>query len=192
MMARPALVVLLSFSRAARAADGHLTLNAQGQGTYVVEARFWTASDLPGVWGVLTDYTRLPTFIPSLKESELQHKTTDFLVLKQEAVGRALGVFNRHLHVRLHITEKENREITFKDTARRDFVSYYGSWQIDPALEGGTWVTYHLIAQPAFYAPSFIARKSFRTNAKELLMSVEAEIARREHLKSKLLCCSKD
>jgi len=184
------LVALPGLSGAARAADVYLALEAAGEGTYTVEGRFWTPGDPSGAWAVLSDYDHLPLFIPSLQESKIQEWSTDSLLLKQEAIGRALGVFHRHLHVLLRVKEQSDREILFEDISHQDFKTYQGSWKVETAPGGGSWVTYRLVAQPNFFAPAFVARKSFRTNARDLLLSVQTEIVRRGDLGQTLLCCS--
>ncbi len=164
-----------------------LALNATGQGTYEVDGRFWTPGDSDGTWNVISDYDHLPFFISSLKISQVQQRSSDFLLLKQKAVGHALGIFHRKLHVLLRVRERPNQEIDFEDISHQDFDSYIGSWQIEQAEGGGVWVAYHLTAKPDFFAPAFVARKSFRTNAKDLLVSVQSEITRRRHLSDTLL-----
>ena len=185
-----ALAAVPLLTGAAGAVDVYLALEAAGQGTYTVDGRVWTPGNPSGAWSVLSDYDHLPAFIPSLRESHVQQRSADFLLLKQEAVGRALGIFHRQLHVLLKVREKPEQEIAFEDTAHHDFVSYGGCWQIEPAAGGGSWVNYHLAAKPRFYAPAFVARKAFRDNAKDLLLSVQSEIIRRGDLKNTLLCCS--
>jgi hypothetical protein len=184
------LAALLLFVHGAYAAEVYLALNATGQGTYEVDGRFWTPGDLTGTWKVLTDYDHLPSFIPSLVESQITHRTADSLTLRQEAIGRILGVFHRDLHVLLRVQEQPGQEIRFEDSSHQDFKSYSGFWRIGSAAGGGTWVDYHLVAEPNFFAPAVVARRSFRSNAKNLLLSVQSEIIRRNDLSSTLLCCS--
>ncbi len=175
---------------AAGAADVYLALDAAGNGRYTIEARFWTPGDPSGAWQVLTDYDHLPSFIPSLRRSEIQERTDSGVILKQEAVGRALGIFHRHLDVILKVREISEREIHFEDTAHEDFSSYGGFWKIEPAAGSGSWVRYRLQATPKFFAPAVVARKAFRDSARQLLLSVQNEILRRGDLSETLLCCS--
>jgi hypothetical protein len=185
-----ALAAFLLLAGALRAADVYLALETAGEGTYTIAGRFWTPGDSSDAWNVLTDYDHLPLFIPSLQQSKIRERSSDFLILRQEAVGRALGIFHRRLHVLLKIFEIPKREIKFEDLSHVDFASYNGYWQIESAAGGGSWVNYHLSAQPKFFAPAIVARKSFQTNAKDLLLSVQTEIIRRGHLSDTLQCCS--
>ena len=186
----PALAAFPLLAGAAGAADIYLSLQAAGAGTYTVEGRFWTPTDPAGAWAILSDYDHLPFFVPSLDKSKVQQRSSSFLLLKQEATGSALGIFHRRLHVLLTVREKKDEEIDFEDTAHLDFDSYAGSWHIEPAAGGGSWVNYSLAAKPNFFAPAFVARRAFRTNAKDLLLSVQSEMIRRGRLSETLLCCS--
>lgn len=183
------LVAPLSSLRAAGTEDVYLDLTASGKGTYKIEGRFWTPGDAALVWAVLTDYDNLPVFIPSLQKSQVVEKFPDHLVLQQEAVGRALVLFHRHLSIRLAVRERIHERIDFEDIAKKDFKRYVGSWVVSPAAGGGMWVDYELTATPNFFAASFVARNAFRKMAKELLLAVQTEIIRRGELLSTFACC---
>jgi hypothetical protein len=185
-----AWIALLFFTGAANAQDIYLALEATGRGTYTIEGRFWTPGDPLLSWNVLTDYDHLPNFIPSLLTSHVQERTAKSLLLQQEAIGKALLVFHRRLHVLLKVTEQPYQQITFEDVSHQDFRAYSGSWKIERADGGGSWVTYDLQATPNFFAPAPIARTSFRKNARDLLLSIQSEIVRRGNLDRTLLCCS--
>ncbi len=185
-----AWLVLCLLSPLVHAEEIYLDLQASGEGSYTVKGRFWTPGDSLAAWSTLIDYERLPQFVPGLEFSHVQERYSDHLLLKQEAVGRALFFFHRHLDVLLNVQEQWGRQISFLDISHKDFDAYSGYWQVAPAAGGGSWVDYRLEAKPNFFAPHAIARKAFRSNAKDLLLSVQSEIIRRGKLGETLLCCS--
>lgn len=184
------LAALLLFAGQARGEDLSVELQPSVKGSYRVEGRFWTPGDPSVAWQTLTDYNRLPMFVPTMESSEIREKSANSILVQQEAIGEALMVFHRHFNVLLRIKEQPLKEIEFEDTFHRDFRSYNGSWDLEKAAGGGTWINYQLQVTPNFFAPRYIVRNAFRNNAKELLRDVQAEIIRRGHLSETLLCCS--
>lgn len=178
------------FPSAIRAEEMSVQLQSSPEGTYTIDSRFWTPAEPSAAWNTLSDYGHLPEFVRSLTVSRVQQKTTDYLLVQQEAVGRAFVVLQKHLKLLLKVREEPDRQILFEDISQHDFTSYSGSWHIERAAGGGSWITYHLQARPKFYAPRSMARKAFRKNARDLLIAIDAEIIRRGDLSKTLLCCS--
>src|ERR1051325_4389422 len=87
-------LALLWGATVVRAEDIYLDLQAKGEGTYMVQGRFWTPGEPKGAWVVLTDYEHLPGFVPGLESSRIEERSPDHLMLRQEAIGRALLFFH--------------------------------------------------------------------------------------------------
>jgi len=99
------------------------------------------------------------------------------LLVEQKAVG---GMFflTRTVTILLEV-RREDSSLSFEDVGRESFWRYEGEWRTEPTQEGAH-VTYRLIAQPDFIAPSMLMSRALKRGASELLAQVRAEILRRD------------
>jgi carbon monoxide dehydrogenase subunit G len=146
-------------------------------GLYTVEGMFFTNVPDSVVWSVLTDYDRIGQFVSSIKSSTTTRNGDGQVRIKQQARVGFLFV-NRTLQVDLDVEEEFPRRIKFRDAEGKDFHIYIGAWSLGDA-EGGTAVRYSLEARPKAAVPHMVARRVMRGDAKELLVQVRDEIARR-------------
>ncbi len=162
----------------ARAAETEVSLTRLPDKTYEVSGSFTVDASTDIVWGVLTDYEHIPTFVSSMRSSRVRETRADgTLVVEQEAVG---GMFFLAKTVRILLEVRRGGDrVQFTDVGRGDFRLYDGSWEVRRALEG-VGVTYHLLARPRFPAPSFLMSRAMKRGARALLDQVRAEIVRRE------------
>lgn len=172
-----AATVLLASSASAQTAIEEVSVTADNRGAYHVVSRFFVETSSATAWQVLTDYDRIDDFVPSVKRSEAKERRGEELVLEQRWVTRVL-VFARTFHVLLAVREEPEANILFRDLSGKDFEFYEGSWRIEPAQQG-VWVQYELRAKPVFSVPGFVARKTFKEAAEDLLSEVRLEILRR-------------
>jgi len=163
----------------AQADDVDVTIQTLPHGTYRVTGQFWTAASPDVVWATLTDYAHLKDFVPSLQTSEVIHSASGPLVIHQQSVARAMGVFSRKIDVVLNVHEQAPSLIDFEDISHHSFVSYRGQWSIHPLPTGGTSVDYHLDADPNFLAPAFVVRGAVGKDVSNLLAAVQDESPRR-------------
>lgn len=128
-------------------------------------------------WAVLTDYERLPAFLPAMRVSRVQEREGAFLLLEQESVGRAL-LLRHTVKVLLEVREERPRRISFRDVARKCFESYEGEWLVE-AFDGGARVRYRVEVREGPELPLFVPKRAVRRAAQGLLDAVAGEIVRR-------------
>lgn len=147
-----------------------------GNGGYRIEGLFGVEATPLAVWGVLTDYDNLSSFVTSMRSSSSSRDEWGQLVVAQEAVGHA-GPFSRTMRVVLDVTEEPPGRIEFRDVSGKSFHSYVGAWSI--CTDGtGSEVKYELDARPRS-TPPFFARSILSSNARDLLAQVQREVVRR-------------
>jgi len=146
-------------------------------GTYEVQGEFTTAAPIDTAWAVLTDYEHIPSFVNSIKRSEVLRNTGDSVRVHQSAV---VGVFPFRFTARvtLAVTEEPMRRIEFIDTLGEDFFRYAGSWSLR-GDSSTTVVHYSLLAIPRSNAPSWFGRSMMSHGVADLLLQVHREIDRR-------------
>lgn len=176
-----ALVVLLGATPArpvsAEVPNGtDLSVTREADGAYRVHGSFTVVAPRTVVWAVLTDYANLPSFVSSLRSSEVTTREADRITVAQHALGK-VGPFSRSLHVTLHVFETEPRRIQFRDVSQLSFTSYAGTWEIGDTATGVR-VTYDLQARP-HTAPPLFGRSILGRNARDLLDQVRLEMLRR-------------
>jgi hypothetical protein len=167
----------MALTVAARAGAVQVTLDQQPDKAFEVTGSFTVDASSSAVWVVLTDYEHIPDFVSSMKRSVVRESRPDgSLLVEQEAVG---GMFFVSKKVRVLLdVHRTPGSVRFDDIDHRDFWIYSGGWTTAPA-PAGILVSYHLLAQPDFPAPSFLLRGVMRRGARDLLMQVRAEIVRR-------------
>ncbi len=149
-------------------------------GHYSVEASFFTDAENKTVWDVLTDYDHIPQFVHSMKISKVEGGGRGNYVLRQEGEGGFL-FFSKRVHLLLDVHETPYQSIFFTDNSHTDFNFYQGNWNIVPATSGhGLEVIYTLDAKQNFSAPAFISTGIVQGNVKDLLESLQKEIAKRQ------------
>lgn len=155
--------------------DTVVTVNEKG-GVYSVSATFTVPQSPDAVRATLTDYARIPRFMPEVRTSQVLERTDEGAVVEQEAVARFL-MFSQQVHLVLDVQQERDR-IQFKDRCGRSFARYEGLWMMTPHA-GGTSVTYDLSAQPSFNVPEFLLKRLLKRDASQMIDRLRAEIAER-------------
>lgn len=110
------------------------------------------------LWRVLTDYERLPEFIPNLAESTIVGEQDGATLLKQVGTQRVAGVkFRASVTLKMATCPCERIDFVMVEG---DFVRFEGSWCLTPQSENATELTYALTVQAPRYMPiSLIERR---------------------------------
>ena len=148
----------------------------EDHGTYTVAARFAVPQPPHVVLAVLSDYERIPRFMPDVKTSNVLERAPGRLVVEQRAVSTFM-MFSKEVHLVLEVTEG-GENLTFTDRCGKSFKSYDGSWQVVPN-GNGSMVTYELTARPAFDVPEFILKRLLKRDAGQLINRLRGEFATR-------------
>jgi carbon monoxide dehydrogenase subunit G len=143
-------------------------------GTYEVAATFAVSRPAAIVAAVLTDYVRIPHYMPEVRTSQLIERRDDRAVVEQEAVARFL-MFSKRVNLVLEV-EEAPLMIIFRDRCGQSFERYEGAWSM--AEKGrDTHVTYRLTAKPAFDVPAWLLSRLLKRDATEMIERLRAEIA---------------
>jgi ribosome-associated toxin RatA of RatAB toxin-antitoxin module len=160
---------------AAPAAEPQVTVN-ESAGVYQVAASF-SVNEQPAVAiGVLTDFERIPKFMPDMKTSSVLERTDAGALVEQEAIARFM-MFSKRLHLKLRVNERDGT-IRFRDECGKSFARYEGSWNV-AVKDGRTAIEYQLSATPTFDVPAFVLTRLLKRDAIQMIERLQAEISRR-------------
>src|SRR5687768_7916965 len=116
-------------------------------GVYRVTASFTVAAPPATVVAVLTDYERIPQFMPDVKTSQVRSRTDAGLVVEQEATAKFM-MFSKRVHLVLDV-QHDGDTIRFRDRCGKSFSSYHGAWIVSQH-DSLAVIDYELTAQPRF------------------------------------------
>ena len=150
----------------------------EAEGVYSVAATFTVTAAPSTVREALTDYDRIPRFMPEVQTSNVLERTVDRVVVEQEAVAR-LMMFSKRVHLVLEV-EEGPKTIRFRDRCGKSFTRYEGVWTV-AGRDNRTDVTYHLVAHPAFDVPGFVLKRLLKRDAAAMIRRLSLEIASRTH-----------
>jgi hypothetical protein len=162
------------------ASEGHDPLPQvrvrEDRGTYTVMARFEIPQSAATALAVLSDYERIPKFMPEVLSSVMLERAGNRILVEQEAVSRFM-LFSKKAHLLLEVTQDADT-IRFVDRCGKSFTVYQGAWRA--ATEAGrTTVTYELTAQPAFDVPEFILKRLLKRDSMQMIERLQREMAAR-------------
>ena len=149
----------------------------EDRGIYSVRARFHVPQSEAAAMAVLTDYERIPRFMPDIKTSIVLERTAGRAVVEQEGVSHFL-MFSKRVHLVLEITEAAD-SLRFRDRCGRSFASYDGSWTLS-SENGGARIVYELRAQPSFSVPASVLKRLLRRDSGRMIESLRQEFATSE------------
>ena len=149
-------------------------------GVFRVNASFAVQASPKAVTAVLTDYERIPDFMPDVTSSHVLSRTGGGLVVEQEATAKFM-MFSKRVHLVLDVSEDGNT-IRFRDRCGRSFKTYEGAW-ILTQTNGATTVAYHLSAKPSFEVPGFVLKRLLKRDAAVMIDRLKAEIIGRADLR---------
>jgi ribosome-associated toxin RatA of RatAB toxin-antitoxin module len=150
-----------------------------GSSIYKIHAKLLLHASQKTVWKILTDYERLPSFIPQISESKIVQKVGNSKLLAQ--VGREVIFFVIRVTFRvlLEIREIPYEQISFRDTARKDFAVFEGKWRILNKAQFME-ISYFLDAEPKFEIFEFFTKSIIRNSIESIFFSLKSEIERTE------------
>jgi ribosome-associated toxin RatA of RatAB toxin-antitoxin module len=173
---------VIHLGRVTALADGSAATRVavhEQNGVYRVAATFSVPQPVAVVMAVLTDYDRIPRFMPAVRTSRVLERGEDGVVVEQEAVAHFM-MFAKRIHLVLEIREGL-RTLRFRDRSATSFTRYEGGWTLTEA-KGTTHITYELTAQPTFEVPEFLLKKLLKRDSTRMIENLQAEIAARPPL----------
>jgi len=148
----------------------------EADGVYSVSAEFVVAEPASTVVTVLTDFERIPRFMPDVNLSRVVEKSGKEMVVEQEATAKFM-MFSKKVHLILNVNE-DNGLIRFRDTCGRSFAHYQGSWTVTDE-DSRAVVVYRLEAKPNFDVPAFVLKRLLKRDAIDMIERLKAEITAR-------------
>jgi hypothetical protein len=152
----------------------------ENDGVYQVAASFSVGQTPDLAIAVLTDFERIPNYVPDMKTSTVRERSGDATVVEQEAIAKFM-MFSKRIHLVLRVSEAAGT-ITFRDECGRSFAVYQGSWVVKPAANGST-ISYRLDAKPTFEVPAFVLKRLLKRDASDLIARIKAEMSLRGDLR---------
>jgi hypothetical protein len=175
MTAAAILFVLLQASVPLAVQPSNLTVREE-RGVYTVVAQFLVDQAPSVVLTVLTDYERIPQFMPDVRTSIVRGRGTGWAVVEQEAISSFM-MFSKRVHLVLEIVEQPDA-IIFHDRCAQSFVRYEGAWRVSDS-HGRTAITYELVAEPSFEVPGWMLKRLLRHDSAQMIEGLQREIEAR-------------
>jgi ribosome-associated toxin RatA of RatAB toxin-antitoxin module len=148
--------------------DGHV---------FHIQAEGITLAPPQRAWQVLTDYERLPAFVPNLRVSKILSHDGHETILEQESTAGFLFIRQSvHLVVRVVESPPSVIDVTL---VSGDMKRYIGRWEVEPVGTNGsegTRIRYTGYLEPAFFVPPVVGPAVVRKDVKNMVRAVMAEI----------------
>ena len=172
----PRLLIALSAGLLlAASAESRVEVTEDG-GVYHVSAAFAVRETPEEVMNVLTDYERIPAYMPDMEISKVIERTSGGAVVEQQAVSKFM-LFSKRIHLVLEVREGGDA-LRFRDRCGKSFAIYDGAWTISQH-DSLTVVDYQLSAKPVFEVPAFMLKRLLKRDSAELIDRIAAEITAR-------------
>lgn len=172
------VLVMGSATQGAPALEVPVVTVTEVAGLFSVSASFAVPESPQSVIAVLTDYERIPRFMPDMQISKVLERTPNGAVVEQQAISRYM-LFSKTVHLVLEVHESDGG-IRFRDRSGKSFESYQGAWTVSQH-DSLTVVDYQLSARPSFEVPSFMLKRLLKRDSADLIDRIRAEIALREN-----------
>lgn len=181
-LARLAAAALLMLGLTALVQASESSVRTERKGPLVeVRAEAVVRAVLPTVWATLTDYERLPEFIPGLRTSRVIARRGNTVTVQQSGVASLLFL-EMPIEVTVESTETPPRLAVRRiaGTVRQ----LQGSYEVEP-LSGGRSVRLRWTGgiEPDMELPPLIGEAIVRLSIREQFEGMVAEIERREVLR---------
>jgi len=174
----PCLVLSLLFGCAlpAMAQPSALEVRVQRSETeaghvYQVSAHGEVAAAPADVWRVLTDYERMPEFVPDLRHARVLARNGDQVTVEQFGTARFLFL-RRDIHLVVQVHEQPIAQIDIS-LVNGDMRLYSCRWRLVPVPStGGTRLVYSGTLAPKFYVPSLLGANMVGADIKKMMAAV--------------------
>jgi hypothetical protein len=142
-----------------------------------VRARAFLAVPVALAWQVLTDYERLPHFIPGIEKSVVRERRGGRLRLEQSGAARFL-IFSFPIEVQLEVAESPPDWVVSRSVGGnlRRMIGRYEL--LEDRERGGVLLIYSGLIEPEFDLPPLVGTAALRGMAEEQFRAMVAEIER--------------
>jgi ribosome-associated toxin RatA of RatAB toxin-antitoxin module len=168
--------LLLAANGAFAAEDLSVQAERKDEGVEV-RAQAFIAAPAALVWKVVTDYERLPAFVPGILRSQVRERQGNRLRLEQTGEARFL-IFSFPIDGQLEVTESPPDSVTSRSLGG-NLRRMNGRYDLRPdAARGGVVLAYAGIIEPDFSLPPLVGTAALRHMAEEQFRAMVAEIER--------------
>jgi ribosome-associated toxin RatA of RatAB toxin-antitoxin module len=154
-------------------------MHQDGKSWFEVHASAFTQAQPQRTWQVLTDYERLPQFVPNLLSSRIISRNGPEVVIAQKGYVRFLLIVQDiDLVVRVSETPFSALDISLVSGRMKQYLSH---WELSAASQdgvSGTRIRYAGKLEPDFYVPPLLGAAILRHDVDGMLQAVIAEIGR--------------
>jgi ribosome-associated toxin RatA of RatAB toxin-antitoxin module len=155
-------------------------ISRDGQSFYEVSAAGFVRVTPQQAWRVLTDYERLPDFVPDLVASKVLSRNANETILEQSSEAGFLFVSQR-IRMTMRIREQPFSTIDVF-LVSGDMKHYAAHWELAATTHDGvdgTRVTFNGMMEPDFFVPPLFGRSIVQANVRKMVQAVITEIERR-------------
>lgn len=175
MFARLFLASLLVFSESAMAQSPKSEVvvkrvNTNGEQVFEVTASGAVKAAPEAVWKVLTDYERMPEYVPDLEKTKVLSRTGPRVIIEQSGVARFLFL-SRTIHLVVQAHEEPTTGIDIS-LVTGDMKVYSCRWQMTALPDGGTRIDYTGKMVPKFYVPGMLGSNIIRRDIERMMSAV--------------------
>jgi ribosome-associated toxin RatA of RatAB toxin-antitoxin module len=166
-----------SDSRVVQANADRVTEN--GQSFFAVNTLTFVRATPQQAWRVLTDYERLPEFVPDLLYSRVVSRAEREVILEQKSQAGFL-FFSQTVRMIVRITEQPESDIDVV-LMSGDMKYYTAHWTLQAFTQqglSGTRIRFSGKIEPELYVPSLIGKPAILANVKKMVQAVAGEIER--------------
>ncbi|MBS0336287.1 MAG: SRPBCC family protein [Proteobacteria bacterium] len=179
---RLACLFLVLSAAAAQAAED-LSVEANRKGPYVeVRARATIDAPLSVIWTTLTDYERLPEFVPGLKKSRVTSRNGPVAIVEQSGEARFL-MFTFPIDVTLEAVEKPPSSLRVRVLSGT--LRYLeGGYSVEPDPHSARFILHWIgTIAPDVSLPPLFGEVVMRMSIEDQFTGMVGEIDRREALR---------
>jgi ribosome-associated toxin RatA of RatAB toxin-antitoxin module len=152
-------------------------VDADGERVYEVAASGVVDAAPAAVWKILTDYERMPEFVPDLQSAHVLSRSGNRAIIEQFGVAHFLFI-RRDIHLIVQVREQPMSSIDI-GLVTGDMKLYDCRWALTPIPEtGGTRIDYSGRLVPKFYVPGMLGSNIIGADVKRMLKAVLERIDR--------------
>lgn len=152
-------------------------IHRDGMSYFDINANGFVTAMPQQAWKVLTDYERLPQFVPELVQSKVVRRDGNEVLLEQESRAGFL-FFSYNLRMTVRITEQPYSAIGI-GLVSGGMKQYDARWELEDAQEdgrSGTRIRYSARMEPEFFIPPLIGQPVVQASVQRTVEAVVREI----------------
>jgi ribosome-associated toxin RatA of RatAB toxin-antitoxin module len=154
-------------------------VDVEGEQVFDVTASGTVKASPAVVWKILTDYERMPEFVPDLERTKILSRAGNKATVEQFGRARFL-FFSREIHLVVQVVEEPASAIDIS-LVTGDMKVYRCRWEITPVPEtGGTRINYNGKMVPKFYVPGMLGSNIVRRDIERMMGAVLERLDRPE------------